>query len=680
MIVVIFSYFLFSANFSDLEEQYAIHNTQMFIHGIEKDEMKSLSSSASNLVLCAHHDVRGNDLGAFGEKISDDEFLISRDVESLLIYNSFNESLIFEHTISGVISPADLEDYLASNPDVFSECMNNYSLSGLVFLPERNLIVSMGYFTPEEGTGGDALVIVVSRTIILDELDIIQERDISVVLEDVGPLSEVAGKAPGHLTGDISLTTFENGDPAGAALLYDLMGNPAKLLKVGTTSQTSSIGLKMALYLGLALFIVSSIELFFHIYLAKNMSFIEFNLLVRELENIKESGDISSRIEIEGDDEVNWVANNVNEMLDSLEEKEGKYHSLFEQSNDAIIILGSGTSLVDTNSRTSELLGYEKPELFMMDVTSLSPEGYSPDMIDIYEQTIRDISVRSEIKLKLSSGREIYADISSSVIDREKATVQVIIRDITETRLYEEALVHAKIEADAANRAKSQFLANMSHELRTPLNSIIGFSDMLLLKTFGGINEKQERYLNNISNSGKHLLNLINDILDLSKIEAGMMNLNTEDVLLPELLGELEGTISPLAIKKNISLEYRVDEQLSSVRIDRTKIRQTLLNLLSNAVKFTPENGSVIVDVEKHDTKAMFMVKDSGIGISEHDREHLFHEFTQVDSAHNRKYEGTGLGLALVKKFVEMHGGKVWVESEPGKGSSFCFEIPLKEK
>nr|WP_321497051.1 ATP-binding protein [uncultured Methanolobus sp.] len=410
------------------------------------------------------------------------------------------------------------------------------------------------------------------------------------------------------------------------------------------------------------------------------MSFIEFNLLVKELEHIKNSGDLSSRIEVEGDDQVNWIADDINNMLSSLEEKEGKYHSLFEQSNDAIIIFGKGAWLIDTNSKTSELLGYEKSELFEINVTSLSPADSPLNLTDIYEQTIREGSVRSEIKLVLSNDIVIDADISSSIIDSEEGTVQVIIPDITEKKIYEEALLHAKIEADAANRAKSQFLANMSHELRTPLNSIIGFSDMLLLRSFGDINDKQEHYLNNISGSGKHLLTLINGVLDLSKIEAGMMELNTEDIVVPELVDDVMGTISSIAVRKNISLNSNVDKQLTTIKADRIKIRQTLLNLLSNAVKFTPENGSVTLYVEKSGTIVMFLVKDTGIGISEHDQEYLFYEFTQVDSAHNRKYEGTGLGLALVKKFVEMHGGRVWVESELGEGSSFYFEIPVDGK
>jgi PAS domain S-box-containing protein len=679
-LMIIFSYLLFSSSFDTLEERYAIHNTHMLVDEIEDDEVNVISSSASNLALYAQYEIMGPFYDKLEEKLSDDELLMSHDVESLLVYNTSTTSLVFKHTIDGSPSSAGLESYFVSNPEAFSRCMDTGSLSGLVFLPERTLVVAMECFGRVGETNGSEMVIVVSRTIDLNEIAITQDGTISLSLEEIKSPFEMNEEVPGKIAGDVSVGKFEEGTPAGMIPLYDIMGRPAKLLKVGTMGHTAAEGIQLLSLLAFTLLAISSIELYIHIYMAKNMNYAKFNQLVHGLGKIQKSGDLTSRIEIEGDDEVNWLADNVNNMLDSLEENEGKYHSLFEQLNDAIIIFGPGTSLVDVNSKTSELLEYEQPELFAMDLTLLSPEGYSPDLADIYEKTIRDGSVRSEIKLKLSSGREIHAGISSSVIDRKQGTVQVIIRDITEKKLYEEALLNAKIEADAANRAKSQFLANMSHELRTPLNSIIGFSDMLLLRSFGDINDKQEHYLNNISGSGKHLLNVINDILDLSKVEAGMMELNLDDVDVFELKDDVMGTISSLAVRKNINLESRIDEEISTIKADRMKIRQTLLNLLSNAVKFTHENGNITLGIKIEGKYVQFSVKDTGIGISKHDQKSLFQEFTQVDSAHNRKYEGTGLGLALVKKFAEMHNGRVWVESELGEGSCFYFEIPVDGK
>ncbi len=235
-------------------------------------------------------------------------------------------------------------------------------------------------------------------------------------------------------------------------------------------------------------------------------------------------------------------------------------------------------------------------------------------------------------------------------------------------------------ELAAASKMKSEFLANMSHELRTPLNSIIGFSEILYDGTFGAINEKQSRYISNILTSGKHLLGLINDILDLSKVEAGKMELQYEEFNVSDAINEVKTVTAPLAAKKNIVLETKIEPGLTTIMADKGMIKQVLYNLISNAIKFTPEKGSITINGQRMGDMAQIEVKDSGIGISKDDQKKLFQSFVQLDASNAREYSGTGLGLVLVKRFVEQHGGEVRLQSEPGKGSSFIFTIPIEGK
>jgi GAF domain-containing protein len=232
-------------------------------------------------------------------------------------------------------------------------------------------------------------------------------------------------------------------------------------------------------------------------------------------------------------------------------------------------------------------------------------------------------------------------------------------------------------QLEVANKHKSEFLANMSHELRTPLNAIIGFSEVLLERMFGELNEKQDDYLKDIHSSGRHLLTLINDILDLSKIEAGRMELEPSTFDLASALSNAMTLVRERAQRHGITLEQQVDPQLGEVTADERKFKQILVNLLSNAVKFTPDGGRIDVNARREEDNVVIAVHDTGIGIAAQDQAAVFEEFRQVGRDYTNKQEGTGLGLTLTKKFVELHGGRIWLNSEPGKGSTFTFTIPM---
>jgi len=267
-----------------------------------------------------------------------------------------------------------------------------------------------------------------------------------------------------------------------------------------------------------------------------------------------------------------------------------------------------------------------------------------------------------------------------------------ILSSEMERREWERQILSYAKQVENANRAKSEFLANMSHELRTPLNAIIGFSELMSAKSFGELNEKYTRYVNNVLTSGRHLLTLINGILDLSKVEAGVLDLNPERFALADALNVAESMVRGYAAKKNIRISFEIPERPEVMYADQTRFRQILYNLLSNAVKFTPEGGQVTLSTsllsspdEIEPTRGlptaaylMVNVVDTGIGIAPEHHDLVWAEFRQVDSSYARKQEGTGLGLALTRRLVELQGGRVWFESEPGHGTVFHFVLPVE--
>jgi signal transduction histidine kinase len=249
---------------------------------------------------------------------------------------------------------------------------------------------------------------------------------------------------------------------------------------------------------------------------------------------------------------------------------------------------------------------------------------------------------------------------------------------IEHARLYRD-LIEKGRQLEAASRHKSEFLANMSHELRTPLNAILGFSEVLWERMFGDLNEKQAEFVQDILGSGRHLLSLINDILDLSKVEAGRMDLHLTSFDLPLAIESAVSLIRERAARQGIALTVAADESLGEMVADERKVRQILLNLLSNAVKFTPAGGRVEVKAERAGDWAELSVRDTGIGIAPEDQAAVFEEFRQVGGPAAQQLEGTGLGLALAKRFVELHGGTIGVQSEVGKGTTFTFTLPLRQ-
>jgi len=239
----------------------------------------------------------------------------------------------------------------------------------------------------------------------------------------------------------------------------------------------------------------------------------------------------------------------------------------------------------------------------------------------------------------------------------------VVLNDITEIK---------KLE-----KMRSEFVANVSHELRTPLTSIIGFSDILLEQTFGELNEKQYKYLQHVSSSGKHLLDLINGILDLSKVEAGKMQMSYEYFNVAEVINDINSVVAPLALKKGISLDINIDPKMQNIKADRVKFRQIIYNLASNAIKFTDNKGKITITVKREKESVHLVIKDTGIGIAENDIEKVFQMFFQLDGSSTRNYGGNGLGLFISKIIIEKHNGKIWINSKKGEGTEVHIILPV---
>jgi len=271
--------------------------------------------------------------------------------------------------------------------------------------------------------------------------------------------------------------------------------------------------------------------------------------------------------------------------------------------------------------------------------------------------------------------RKATGAFAPEVIDLLRTFATQSALAIQNARLFREIEDKSR-QLEVASQHKSEFLANMSHELRTPLNAIIGFSEVLSERMFGELNEKQEEYSKDIHASGQHLLSLINDILDLSKIEAGRMELELSDFHLPTALDSALTLVRERAGRRGIALNLAVNEGLGQMRADERKVRQVVLNLLSNAIKFTPEGGRIEVSAVPKDGLVEVSVRDTGVGIAPEDQEAVFEEFRQVGTA-AKKVEGTGLGLTLCRKFVELHSGKIWVKSQIGHGATFTFTLPI---
>jgi PAS domain S-box-containing protein len=337
--------------------------------------------------------------------------------------------------------------------------------------------------------------------------------------------------------------------------------------------------------------------------------------------------------------------------------------------------------MVDASEEAIKIYGIEGEHHTIDEIHSVVVPEHRQMLFDAMRTLMtRNIPYDVEFKIKRPNDGEIRDIHSAAEYSADRNVAIGMIQDITERKKAELALLQAKALAEESNKIKSEFIANMSHELRTPLNSVIGFSQMLNEKIFGDLNEKQVHYVSNIQKSGNHLLELINDILDISKIESGNMDYSPETTDFKQIMDEIIVLIDPLVKEKNIDFEVSSDFEKLEINVDKMKIKQIMFNLLSNAIKFTPNNGKVWFDSKIINGNVQISVSDTGIGIPLEEQKAIFAPFKQVSSSTSRTHGGTGLGLSIAKHYIEMHSGYIRVESEVGKGSTFTFTVPINSR
>jgi PAS domain S-box-containing protein len=368
--------------------------------------------------------------------------------------------------------------------------------------------------------------------------------------------------------------------------------------------------------------------------------------------------------------------------IGELQRQRRYYEALFDSSPTAIVAIDMSGTVTGWNPAAERLFGYTRVEAVRRDID---------DMVAAHPDLYREAKERSAIaaggrepgrvltKRTRKDGTLVDVDVVSApvFVAGEQVGYFAIYSDVSELQARTRELAEKSAELEVASKHKSEFLANMSHELRTPLNAIVGFSQVLKEKLFGQVNEKQDEYLDDILSSSNHLLELINDILDLSKVEAGQVELERRLFSLREALERGVVMVRERALKNGVELSLELDPQVDLLEGDERRIQQVVFNLLSNAVKFTPSGGRVDVSTAKEDGEVRIAVRDTGPGISPDDQARIFEEFQQARHTNGERPEGTGLGLALSRSLVELHGGRIWVESEPGKGSTFTFTIPV---
>lgn len=599
---------------------------------------------------------------------------------------------------------ASLSQYLTPNSLLVNHPETTSLVEGILQLPEGPMVVVSRPILTGEAEGPIRGTLIMGRYLTAAEIQRLGElTQLSITIEEweSPELPPDFQDIRQHLTGKtdqepalvlpdqtpIFVEVWDSQTIAGYTLIQDIYSNPALLLRVELPREIYQQGQRTANFILWVVLVVGVAFLVLTLLLLEKVVLSRLSQLSQDVNHIGSDRNLAVRLPVQGVDELSQLATRINEMLDALDysqqvrrESEQRYRAVIEQTSESIFLIDPTTHrIIESNTAFQKLLGYDSEEILSLTLG---------DFIDHESESIaynieRTLSAQSyhlgERRYRRKDGSLVEVEVSANKIYYGKRTaLSAVVRDITERKQAERELYQAKVTAELANKSKSQFLANMSHELRTPLNAIIGYSEILQEEAEELEPEELKSDLGKIESSGRHLLGLINDILDLSKIEAGKMELYLESFQVPVTLQEIVFTMQPLLQKNGNQLQVDCEPEIGEMYADVTKVRQILFNLLGNACKFTNQGTIFLRVFQKAGQMIVFEVRDTGIGMTREQLNKLFQPFTQADTSTTRKYGGTGLGLAIAKQFCQIMGGDITVDSELGKGSIFTIQLPLR--